>query len=367
MKRLLCIISTMNSGGAETFLMKVYRKLDRSKYQMDFCINIEGKCFYSDEILSLGGRIFYIPSKSENVKEFKKQLSALIKREQYEYVLRVVSNGAGFMDLKIAKRAGAKYCAVRATNSSNGVNLSNFLHYIGRLFYTKYVDIKIAPSDLAAIYTFGKRAYQNGQVALLHNAVDLSVYSYNEENRRLIRDYYQIDNSKIVVGHVGRFAAQKNHPFLIEVFAKIHQENPNTLLLLVGGGELEQNIRAKVQSLGLSKNVIFAGVRSDVPALLSAMDVFVMPSFYEGMPNTVIEAQATGLPCVIADTITKEANITGLVEYLPLGDANEWAQRALAAIRDERVDTKGSFIANKYDIESVVGDFVKYVFHASED
>ena len=166
-----------------------------------------------------------------------------------------------------------------------------------------------------------------------------------------------------MVGHIGRFMTQKNHAFLLDIFNQIYTQNNNAVLLLVGTGELQAQIKEKIKALGLEKNVIFTGVRSDVPQLLSAMDVFVFPSFYEGMPNTVIEAQATGLPCVIADTITSEADITGLVKYLSLSDsADKWAETAFELAKSERKDTKEEFIKNKYDIESVAQEFVRLVF-----
>lgn len=363
MKRLLCIIGNMNSGGAETFLMKVYRKLDRSKYQMDFCLNVKDECFYSNEIRELGGKIFYIPPKSENTREFNKQLFDLIKRENYKYVLRITSNAMGFMDLKIAKKAGAEICSARSSNSSDGSSkMIKALHRLGRMLYGGYVDVKFAPSKLAAEYTFGKRAVEAGKVAPLNNAVDLSVFKFYPEKREELRATFGIQD-RLVVGHVGRFMTQKNHAFLIDVFCEIKKQNDKAVLLLVGGnGDLEAPTRQKVRDLGLEESVIFAGIRSDIPQLMSAMDVFVMPSFFEGMPNTVIEAQSTGLPCVIADTITREANITGLVEYLPLSNPDAWAQKALSAVSEQRMNTKQLFIDQKYDIESTVGNFVKLVF-----
>lgn len=358
------MISCMNTGGAETFLMKMYRTMDETKYQMDFCVNVQEKGYYDDEIHLLGGKIFRIPSKSENVKEFKKQLTAIIQKEKYEYVFRITSNGAGFMDLKIAKKAGARVCAARSSNSSDGSGIkSKIAHRLGRWLYRKYVDVKIAPSDLAAEYTFGKPAVQKGEVALLHNGVDLNVFRFDEVGRENIRKEFGISQDQTVVGHIGRFSEQKNHKFLLDIFYQMYTQDNNAVLLLVGCGELENEVRKKIKELGLENNVIFAGVRSDVPQLLSAMDVFVFPSFYEGMPNTVIEAQATGLPCVIADTITKEADITGLVQYLPLSNsAEEWAQVAIRAISKERKNTKSDFIKNKYDIESVAKEFVRLVF-----
>ena len=363
MKRLLCLVSGMNAGGAETFLMKVYRGLDRQQYQMDFCINIPEKCFYEDEIISMGGKIFRIPSKSQNMKAFSRQLRELVKSEKYEYALRITSNAMGFWDMKLAKQAGAKICAIRSSNSSDGGTLRALLaHTAGRLLYSRYIDIKLAPSDLAARYTFGRRSYENGEVTILHNAVDLDVFFYDEEKRNSIRAELGVLPDDFLVGHIGRFYNQKNHAFLLKVFAEILHQQPNSHLLLVGKGDLEQQIRQQAKDMAITDKVIFAGVRSDIPQILSAMDVFVFPSLYEGMPNTVIEAQATGLHCVIADTITREADITGLVEYLPLSAPEHWAQLALAAAKQPRRDTRQDFIDHRYDIQSTVDDFVKLCF-----
>ena len=364
MKRLLCVLSNVNAGGAETFLMKMFRAVDRSQYCFDFCVNLEGKNYYEDEINQLGGKVFKIPSKSEDRTQFKKQLSEIIRREGYESVLRITSNSFGFMDLMVAKKAGAKNCCVRSSNSSDGNSWKvKIAHKLGRLLYGKFIDVKIAPSELAAEYTFGKKSYRNGEVNILHNAVDLSVFKFDEEWRKQVRSEFGIKNQTLVVGHVGRFNLQKNHEFLIEVFNEINKRNPESILMLVGIGDLEGKIKEKVLSLGLQDKVVFTGLRSDVPKMLCAMDVFVFPSFYEGMPNTVIEAQATGLPCIIANTITKEANITGLVEYLSLSDsAEQWAEKTLSKSSNERKNTYDDFVENGYDIECEVKRFIGLVF-----
>lgn len=363
MKRLLCILSSMNAGGAETFLMKIYRQIDRTKYQMDFCINMSEKCFYEDEILSLGGKIYRIPAKSVSLKDFEKQLYNVVNANGYKYVLRVTSSAFGFMDLKIAHKAGAEICAARSSNSSDGGSFkSKVAHRLGRILYGKYVNVKIAPSDLAAEYTFGKKAYESGAVNILHNAIDIDQYGFNADTRCRIRSEFGLSDDTTIVGHVGRFMTQKNHAFLLEVFSEYLKINGKSILMLVGGGELESAIKQKASELGISDKIIFTGVRSDVSALLSAMDVFVFPSLYEGMPNTVIEAQATGLPCLISDTITREADITGLVHYLPLGDAGVWANyidQLPQLIRETPIQ---KFKENCYDIETVTEQFVNLIF-----
>lgn len=363
-KRLLCLVSAMNTGGAETFLMKIYRKLDQKKYQMDFCVNESEEGFYDDEIKRLGGRIYVIPCKSENIKVFKEKLSNIVQENHYEYVLRITSNAMGFYDLKVAKDAGAKKCIARSSNSSDGGGVKVWVsHRIGKILYKKNIDVCMAPSDLAAEYTFGKRFYRAGKVHILCNAIDLDFYKYKEEGRRTIRREFNIHEDALVVGHIGRFVEQKNHKMLLRIFKRIHMENPSAVLLLVGEGKLESKIKKMAYEMKISKALVFAGVRSDIPNLLSAMDVFVFPSLYEGMPNTVIEAQALGLPCVVADTITREANITGLVQYRSLNATiKEWAEVAVRAAKTPRTNTREKLIQAGYDIERVTREFEKIVF-----
>lgn len=364
MKRLLCILSNMNAGGAETFLMKVYRTIDRTKYQFDFCLNTKERCFYEPEIEKLGGKIYRIPAKSENLQLFKNQLGKIVAENQYQYVLRITANAAGLLDLKIAKQAGADVCIARSSNSNSEKGIKNVVvHVLGKLLYLKYVDVGFAPSKLAAEYTFGKKSVETNKVSIIHNALDINVYEFNPSRRESIRKGFGLSEGDLLIGNIGRFMSQKNHNFIIEIFDKIHALKPNAYLVLVGNGELENIIRDQVKNKGIERNVIFTGVRSDIPDILSAMDVMLMPSLYEGMPNTVIEAQATGLPCVISDSITSEANITGLVKYVSLSKSSDfWADEVLKATSNTRFNTKKMFVDNGYDIESVTRQFVHVVF-----
>lgn len=364
MKRLLCIVSAMNAGGAETFLMKIYRKLDRSRYQMDFCVNIEGKGFYDDEIYSLGGIIYHIPAKSHSPHQFAKQLRNIVKNNDYGYVLRITSNAMGFWDLKIAKQAGAKVCVARSSNSSDGGSVtSKAAHFVGKLLFYKYVDVKIAPSDLAAKYTFGTAAYESGEVVILRNAIDLNQYAYSEKSRKKIRNEFRIPNNAVVLGHIGRFSKQKNHKKLLQIFASYQKSFPNAVLLLVGQGELLDSTKTQAAELGVFDKVIFAGVRSDIQACLSAMDVFVFPSLYEGMPNAVIEAQANGLPCVLSDVITREADVSGHLCYQSLSsDSKAWSNGIEQMVDGGRFDGSEKMIQSGYSIDTMVPIFSNTVF-----
>ena len=363
MKRVLCILSGMDTGGAETFLMKIMRQLDKSKYNMDFCLNKEDN-YYSKEIKKMGGKIYVITPKSNSLFKFKKELTNVIEKNHYIYVMRVTSNGMGFLDLKIAKNAGAKICIARSSNSSDGASfLKKVLNEVGKALYKRYIDVKIAPSDLAAMYTFGKKDYQKNKVHILNNGVDLKCFCFRAEARKVIRDNLKISEETKVFGHVGRFSQQKNHAFLIDVFNKILYFDKNSYLIMIGAGDLLENVKNKVKELKIENRVLFLSPNSEVDKYYSAMDALIFPSLYEGMPNVVIEAQATGLSCLLSDTITKDVNISGLVSFMSLDNtAEEWAKKALYISRNKRIDPSIDFIKKHYDIESATDEFVKLVF-----
>ena len=362
MKRLLCIISSLNTGGAETFLMKMYRALPPEEYQLDFIVS-ENDGFYTQEVLDRGGRIFFVPTRTKHPIAAFRQIGKIVKENGYQHVLKLGDSPLQVVDLLATKTGGAKHLVLRSCNAPTHLSAKRkAIDAFFRPILNRTATVKIAPSDLAAAYTFGQTAYDRGEVTLLNNGVDLNVFRFDPEARQAIRAEFGLED-KLVVGHIGRFNQQKNHMFLLDIFNEIRKRNENAVLLLVGKGELEADIRRKIDCLGIADKVIFTGVRSDVPALLSAMDVFVFPSFFEGMPNTVIEAQATGLPCVIADTITKTADITGLVEYQSLKTSSEqWANRVLAKATTERENTTQAFIDHGYNIESVAKIFVTLCF-----
>lgn len=366
MKRLLCIVGSMNAGGAETFLMKMYRALDREKYQMDFAVAELGKGFYDDEIISMGGNIYHIIPKSKGILKNFNDIRRLVKDNDYNYVMRISQHSLSGLELLAAKLGGAKVRIFRSSNSNTTSNskLNLILHKLCMFMPNTFSTVRIAPSTEAAEFMFGDGCIEQGKAELLPNAIDTNTFKYNEMLRKHIRNEFNIDTNKLVVGHIGRFNQQKNHKFLIEVFAEVLKQKPNALLMLVGDGEMKRYIKEQIKKLGIEESVIFTGIRSDVPALLSAMDVFVFPSFYEGMPNTIIEAQATGLPCVIANTITKEVKLTDLVIFLDLKyKTTKWANVINNYNKKaNRINYNRQLDHSEYNITNAVEKFTKVVF-----
>lgn len=365
MKRILCIVGSMNAGGAETFLMKLYRNIDRTQYQMDFCVAIKEPGIYDDEIRSLGGKILYTIPKSKGILKSFNAIKNIVSKNQYLYVMRVSQHSLSGLELLAAKMGGAKTTIFRSSNTqTGGGRLNRILHKIC-LPITMYVpDVKIAPSTEAADFMFGKNSVKKRGAVILPNALDTTVFAYNQESRNKLRAELGIEDN-FVVGHIGRFSQQKNHEFLIEIFREIKKLRRNATLLLIGKGELMDKIQKQVDEEELGDSVKFLGVRKDVPALLSAMDIFVFPSFFEGMPNTVIEAQTSGLPCLVADTITKEAEVTKLVRFKGLHDtADAWAEAVIKQGEENicRENVAKEMVLKGYEIKECTQKFVELVF-----
>ena len=354
MVRVLNIISKMDAGGAETFLMKVFRNIDNEKLIFDFLVCTPEEGLYDKEINSMGGKIHYSAPKSRNpIKSFYDTFN-VVRANKYRAVFRASAHSLAFLDLFAAALGGADIRVMRSTNTNNpGGIMSNVLHFVFRPFLNSVTTLQLAPSTEAAIWLFGKTSVQNGKVDIIKNGVEIDKFIFNKGTREKARHEMGL-SSRFVIGHVGRFQTQKNHSYLFDVFTGIKQKQNNAVLLLIGQGELESVIREKAEKFGLTDSVIFAGQRSDIPDLLMAMDVYVFPSLYEGLPNTVVEAQATGLRCLVSDSITKEVGFTDLVQFLPLElGPDEWAEIALQYRTGyERRNMKVEFIEKGYDIRS---------------
>lgn len=356
MKRLLCIVGSMNAGGAETFLMKIYRALDKTKYQMDFCVAKKEKGFYDDEIKKMGGKIYKITPKTKGAWKNFNDIKRIVKDNKYENVLRTSQNSLSALELLAARMGGAKNIIFRSSNSSvYGGRKEKIVHYLFRPFANMISNKKIAPSKEAGDFMFGRAKY-----IIVNNGLNVKDYVFSESARKKYRKEFGAKDNTMVIGHVGRFNKQKNHKFLIDVFEEYHKKNNDSALWLLGEGDLRNEIEKYVDSKGLRDCVKFLGVRKDVNRIYSAMDYFVFPSLFEGMPNTVIEAQVAGLPCVVADTVTRDCNINNGIIFLSLEfGAKYWADE----IRKSNYETrKTTHISFSYDVSKVLDEITEVIY-----
>lgn len=331
MIRVLHITTNMNRGGLETFIMNVYRNIDRSKIQFDFLIHTTEECDYNEEIKKLGGRIFSVPSRKKGFLKNRKALDDFFKEHsEYSIVHQHLSSLSYIEPLRYAWKNDIPLRILHShSTKQSGSRLNYFFHKWNSLFVELYSTNRLSCSHAAAKWLYTKSIYKNKKYQVINNGIDLSGFSYDENLRTVKRQELGIENS-FVVGHVGRFSHPKNHMFLMKIFNIIQSREPSAILLLVGDGELKSIIEKKAHDLGLRDKIMFMGVRDDISDLLQTMDVFVFPSIYEGLPVSLIEAQATGLPCVISDAITEEVMITDHIKKLSLNiDAEQWGDMAL--------------------------------------
>ncbi|WP_394238282.1 glycosyltransferase family 1 protein [Niallia oryzisoli] len=363
MLRVLHCVAGMGRGGVETTLMNIFRNIDRNLIQFDFLVTTKDKCDYDDEILSLGGRIHYVPSRKQGIMKSRKALYEFFSvHKEYKIVHQHVSSLSNIEAIKAAKRAGVPVRIIHSRNTQqSGSKLHKYLHLWNQRDIQSYATDYFACSDLAAKWLYGEKQFTNGNYKIINNGIQSDKFVFNSEMRDRLRKELGVEQ-KLVIGNVGRFNLQKNHMFLLDVFKSVNDANPNSLLLLIGDGALRGCIEDKIEELGLNANVILTGVRSDISDLLQAMDIFVMPSFYEGLPGTVIEAQGAGLPCLISDTITNEVHITDLVHYASLEDtAEKWRDIILNMTSDfHRRDTQSELVEAGFDMKSIAKELQEY-------
>ena len=307
--RVAQMMTEMNYGGVEMVVMNYYRHIDRSKVQFDFFVLEGSEIPQREEIERLGGRIYIVPHYKHLV-QYEKTLIRLFKENNYK-IVHSHMNTLSVFSLRIAKKAGVPVrIAHNHSTAGKGEYKKNLVKYMLRPFAKVYPTDLFACSHLAGDWLYGK----NTNYTVFNNAIELDKFVYNEQIREKIRKQYHIEN-KFVIGHVGRFCYQKNHDFLIDIFEKVHEREKEAILLLIGEGELEDEIKAKVYRLGLDECVIFAGTCSNVNEMYQAMDVFVLPSRYEGLPVVGVEAQAAGLPCLFSINVTKETKLLNNVFF----------------------------------------------------
>lgn len=348
--RILHAVVNMNRGGAETLLMNLYRHMDRSKIQFDFLTSKEG--LFDEEILSLGGRIHRIPYiDQQGYRSYVRELNRFF-RNHAEYT--IVHSHMDMMSGLVLRAAKKENIPVRIAHSHNtrsegGRAARLFKRYAGS-HIPRAATHRFACSTDAADWLFPG---QRQTVSILNNGIDPALFYYSASSREVIRAEWPADDGTYVIGHVGRFNHQKNHELLLDIFKGVHDAVENSLLVLVGEGPLKGQMVQKAKDLGLEHKVLFLGIRADVQQVVQGFDAFVFPSHHEGLPVTLIEAQASGLHCYVSNTITSEADLgLGLMTFLSNRSVNQYVDAITHAKRSKRTIADDSLIRRGYDIRA---------------
>lgn len=335
MIRVLHVIGAMDRGGAETMIMNLYRNIDRERVQFDFMVHEERECDYDDEIDALGGHIYRVPRfNGLNVFEYRASFREFFRTHKEHAVVHGHIGSSAAVYLSEAKRAGC-YTVAHSHNQKFPLSPSE-IAFRAFSYPTRFVaDYFMACSAQAGSDRFGSRFADEKHSKVLNNGADLSLYHCDESEHIAAKEELGVGDVPLL-GHVGRFVPEKNHTFLLHVFASVKQEVPDAELVCVGRGPLLEQTKLESRNLHLSDSVHFLGVRDDVPEILKAIDVFLLPSVKEGLPLSAIEAQAAGSTCILSDGMPEETVITDSTKYIPLGTGEEaWARACVSSLQKE--------------------------------
>lgn len=357
MIRVLHIMDSMGIGGIQSFVLNLYRSIDRNKMQFDFLLHREFHNQNEEEIRKLGGKIYFVPTRREGVKKNKRALKEFFEQhKEYDTVHVHISSLTYIEPLKAATKAGIPVRIVHSHNSQGPKNnkLHHILHELNKRRLHKYATHFFACSDMAAEWFYGGTKMLDKAV-FIPNGIRLGDYAFNTEIRNKYRQELGVEHKR-VIGHVGRFHYAKNHEFIIEIFKAYAQLDDSAVLMLVGDGDKRADLERTVAEYALTDKVFFLGNRSDVKQLLQTFDLFLLPSRYEGFPVTLIEAQAASLPCAVSDAVTHTVDITGKVRFCKLDapmDAWTNAIKDLLGTERDRSDLQKVKDAG-FDIQDVV-------------
>lgn len=342
----------MDRGGISAYMMNYYRHIDRTKVQIDFVVHGFDKGVFDEEIREMGGQIYNVPVKSKDYFGNIRALRKIFKSGKY----KIVHSHMDAMNTVVLKEAKKCGIPVRIAHSHNTEHLTSnklkyFLNEIARKNVTKYSTHMCACSKMAGMWLFGNEAVENGNVKIIKNAIEVDKYRFDINARNRLRKELKLENN-FIIGHVGRFDYQKNHMFILDVFAEIVKHRSDTRLLLVGDGNLRNKIETKIEKLGLQNSVILLGQRADVNELMSMFDVFILPSLFEGLGIVAVEAQANGLTCYLSSGIPREVNVTNKIQFLEIDNIEEWIKALVNIQRSDRTICKTQFLKDGYEIGS---------------
>ena len=352
-RTVLHVLGGLDLGGAEAFVMNLYRNVDRTKIQFDFVVHSTKHFHYEDEATALGAHILRVPRfKGINIIGYIRAWRKLFKdHPNYLAVHGHISSSAAIY-LWVAKRFGI-YTIAHSHELGITHTLKGIAHSI-LVYPTRFIaDFFFGCSTAAGLSRYGKRIVQSPRFTVALNAIHLEDFTYNDATRKSVRLELGVEHA-VVIGHVGRFDPLKNHTFLLAVFKEFLALEPRAHLLLVGDGDEREKIEATIQRLALGPNVTLLGFRSDTPRLLMAMDGFLFPSLAEGLGISLIEAQAVGLVCLASTAVPSEVSVTDLVHFLALHDSAEyWAEQLFSLLGENpRVGRIEELRTHGYDVRS---------------
>lgn len=343
------MLGTTKLGGAESRTMDIYRHMNRDEIQFDFLITEGNSGIFTEEIVSLGGHVYTLPKyRIYNHLQYTKAVKGFFAQHTGYAAVHGHMTSTASIYLPLAKKAGVPLTIAHARSAGVDSGFKGKLTNIFRSSLPDKCDRMFACSDLAAIAVYGEDNYKNGNVKVMPNAIEIGRFALDDQVRNEIRSRYGVED-KFVVGHVGRFHEAKNHAFLVKAFAKFLEKRPDAVLMFLGDGPLKSQIEALVDELDAANNaagkisikdkIIFAGNQSPIDPYYKAFDYFWFPSLYEGMPGTVVEAQASGLMCMVSDTVTRMSKVTELVEFESLGkNEDQWAERIYSIVGQTPVE-----------------------------
>jgi len=349
--RILHFVGKMHRGGIETLLMCIYRKLDRDKIQFDFLLTTEEPGYYDEEIKKLGGRLYYISSRREHYFKSRKELYAILCDHPEIKAVQLHMSSCSYIDpLIVAKKAGVPCRIAHAHNIKCAGKLRNLVHRINRKKIKRYATLYLACSNDAGNWMFLPEKWKKG--ILIKNGIESKKYIFNMQKRKNIRTILKINKDEFVIGYVGRFTEQKNPMFICEVFKEVKQKRNNVKLLLVGDGNMHNQMDEFFEREFLKDDVIYTGIVENVEDYMQAMDCLVLPSLFEGLGIVAIEAQASGLPTLLSDKVPKEAVITKLAKILTIDNGIEcWVEYIINTPIIKRKNMQQEIINAGYDIE----------------
>ncbi len=360
--RVLNVVPNMRAAGIETFIMNVYRNIDRSKVQFDFLVHNQEEEFFDEEIKKLGGKIYRLSFKDDkNIFKYIKDLNKFFKEHKEYKIVHGHMQSMMPLYLYIAKRNKVPVRIAHCHRGNFSKTLKGIILHIFSRFAKYFSTDNFACSDVA-----GKYLFKNNKYEIIYNGINIEKFQFDAEKRKEIREKMSV-HDEYIIGHIGRFELEKNHKFLINVMKSI--KNKKVVLWLIGEGTLEADIKKLVKKEGLENVVQFLGLRSDVNDLYQAMDCFVLPSFYEGLPVVGIEAQVAGLECLFSNNITKELKVSDKVKYLSINknNINEWKKEIENLInkQDENRNIKKSEY-RLFNIKYISDELLKkYIYYSS--